>query len=367
MPVTLPSPQEILLRVRDDTERAARRTRNGVKHLAGVGRPAVGTAPKDVLWESGRATLWRYRSDRVQFTPPVLIVNSLLGRSSLLDLTENASLVRSFVASGLDVFMLDWGVPDERDAGNTLETYLDDYLAPAVERVTLAAGVPEVSLFGYCLGGVLAALLVASHPELPVRSLTALATPTDARHMGLLYDLLAEGKLEPDLLIDETGNVPPEVVRRAFRLLKPTADVTKYVTLWENLWNDEYVESYQAMGQWLQEHLPFPGATFRQLVDMLIRDNAMMNDTLRLHGRPVHLRSITCPFLNVVAERDHIVPPAAATPLLDLVGSTTKEELRLQAAHVGLVAGRTANKVTLPTMIEFLQRRSDRLGGGPLP
>ena len=41
-----------------------------------------------------------------------------------------------------------------------------------------------------------------------------------------------------------------------------------------------------------------------------------------------------------MAERDHIVPLAAAEPLPGLVGSQDAEELRLAAGHVGLVAGR---------------------------
>jgi len=48
-----------------------------------------------------------------------------------------------------------------------------------------------------------------------------------------------------------------------------------------------------------------------------------------------------------------------AAPLIDLVGTPEPEELRLSAGHVGLIAGRSAAKVTIPTIVEFLQRRSD--------
>ena len=36
---------------------------------------------------------------------------------------------------GFDVFMLDWGVPDELDADNSFATYVDEYLPRAVEAV----------------------------------------------------------------------------------------------------------------------------------------------------------------------------------------------------------------------------------------
>ena len=41
---------------------------------------------------------------------------------------------------GFDVYMLDWGVPDERDAENDFETYVDEYLPRAVEAVRARAG-----------------------------------------------------------------------------------------------------------------------------------------------------------------------------------------------------------------------------------
>ena len=138
------------------------------------------------------------------------------------------------------------------------------------------------------------------------------------------------------------------MIENGFKLLKPTAEVTQYAKLWENLWNDEFMEGYQAMGQWARDHIPFPGAAFAQTVEGLIRPNGLVNGTFELGGERVDLESITRPVLNIMAERDHIVPLAAAEPLLGLVGSEETEELRLAAGHAGLVAGRKAAKVTLP-------------------
>jgi polyhydroxyalkanoate synthase subunit PhaC len=65
--------------------------------------------------------------------------------------------------------------------------------------------------------------------------------------------------------------------------------------------------------------------------------------------------------LNIMAERDHIVPLAAAEPVLDLVGSEEKEELRLAAGHAGLVAGRKASKVTLPGIAGWFKDHSEEI------
>ncbi|MCA0146378.1 alpha/beta fold hydrolase [Blastococcus sp. LR1] len=364
---TVPNPQTILDRVRRDVERNALRARNGIKLVAGVDRPGVGCTAKDVVWERGRTQLWHYRNDPevhggVRHSPPLLLVFSMISRSYILDLSPGNSFIEQLLRAGFDVYMVDWGEPDERDAGNGLEDYADDYIPAAIDRVLELSGADEVNLFGYCFGGDLSLLHAAHHPDSPLRSLTVLATPVDFRHMGPLADVFAKGGLEVDSVLNEDGNVPPQVVLQGFRTLTPTADITRYVTLWERLWNDEYVASYQAMTGWSDDHVPFPGRAARQTVRMLVRDNGMVNDRLSVGGDPVHLSDIRVPFLTVRAERDHIVPTAATAPLIDLVGSPDKHELVLPAGHMGLVVGRTAAKTTVPTIIDFLRRRSDTVG-----
>ena len=356
---TVPSPQTVLDRVRRDVERNALRARNGIKLVAGVDRPGVGQTPKDVVWQRGRTQLWHYRNENVRYGPPLLIVFSLISRSYILDLTPGNSFVEQLLEAGFDVYMLDWGEPDERDAENGLEDYVDDYIPAGVERVLELSGADEVNLFGYCFGGDLTLLYAAHHPDAPLRSLTVLATPVDFRHMGPLADVFSVGRMEVDSVVDRDGNVPPSIVVQGFRTLTPTAEVTRYVTLWERLWNDEYVASYQAMTGWSDDHVPFPGRAARQTVEMLVRSNGMVDDRLTVGGDPVHLGDIRVPFLTVRADRDHIVPPDATAPLIDLVGSPDKHELSLDAGHMGLVVGRTAAKTTVPTIIEFLRKRSD--------
>jgi polyhydroxyalkanoate synthase len=94
---------------------------------------------------------------------------------------------------------------------------------------------------------------------------------------------------------------------------------------------------------------------------MLVHDNGMVTDRLTVGGDAVHLGEIEVPFLTVRATRDHIVPEAATAPLIDLVGSSDKHELCLDAGHMGLVVGRTAARTTVPRIIDFIRRRSDAL------
>ena len=145
-----------------------------------------------------------------------------------------------------------------------------------------------------------------------------------------------DGRLDPEDVVEPTGNVPPDVIENGFKLLKPTAEVTQYATLWENLWNDEFMEGYQAMGQWARDHIPFPGAAFAPDRRGARAHQRADEGHVRARRRAASTSSaIKRPVLNIMAERDHIVPLAAAEPMLDLVGSEEKEELRLAAGHAG--------------------------------
>jgi polyhydroxyalkanoate synthase subunit PhaC len=358
------SPAGIVDRIRRDVERNALRTKNGIRLATGSvldKRAGVGLSPKKVVWGRGRAELWHYTNDAVTAQVPVLIVFSLISRSYILDLTPGNSFVERLVEAGFDVYLLDWGVPDERDAQNRLEDYVDDYIPAAIQRIKERSGSSSVNLLGYCLGGNLALLHAAHHPASPLRSLIVMATPVNFRHVGPLGDVFASSGLEVDSVLDDNGNVPASVVQRGFRVLTPTADVTRYAALWEKLWSDDYVSAYQAMTQWVGDHIPFPGAAARETVEMLVRDNGMITDRLRVGDDEVHLRDITVPFLTVLANRDHIVTPEAAEQLIDLVGSTDKQQLRLDAGHIGLVVGRMAAQTTVPKIIDFLLRHSQDL------
>lgn len=343
-------------RVRKEVERNALRARNGIRMATGIQQTAVGLSPKDVVWSHGRTELWHYRSEKVSIRPPLLIIYSLFNKSYILDLRPGNSVIEQLLDAGFDVYMLDWGVPDERDAANQIEDYVDSYMPAAIERVCELSGSDSVNLFGYCFGGLLSVLHAAHHPDTPLRSLTVLTTPCDLQELGPMVDVMTRTDLEDVLGDDEM--VPPSVILQGFRSLAPMGEVTGRVDLLEKMWSDEFVTAYQAMAGWSNDQVPLPGGVARQL-KKLIEDNALVNDRIFLGGDRVHLSDITLPFLHVIGLRDHIIPVASAAPLVGLVGSEDKQEMRLDAGHVGLMVGRTAAKNTVPVLIDTLMKRSE--------
>ena len=146
---TMPTPTDLLDRIRLDVERNALRARNGLKHLAGVGRPEVGCTPKDIVWRRDKVQLYRYQSPGPTLGPPILLVMSLVSKPYVLDLRPGNSFVEALVARGFDVFMIDWGTPDAADADNGFETYCDEYIpfaCAAAMRTQRRRGTPRLRL-----------------------------------------------------------------------------------------------------------------------------------------------------------------------------------------------------------------------------
>jgi polyhydroxyalkanoate synthase len=146
-------------------------------------------------------------------------------------------------------------------------------------------------------------------------------------------------------------------------MLAPTTVVAQRATLLENLWNDEFVKGFQAMAQWARDQVPFPGAAFRQLIEEIVRGNALMRGSLWVGGREIELGRTQANVLNAMAEQDTVVPPAAAQPIAELVGRPDRrEELLLPGGHVTFGTGRSAFKHTLPRLAQWIGAHSDLLG-----
>ena len=104
----------VVERVRREVERNALRVRNGIRLAAGIRPPGVGQTPKEIVWRRGRSELWRYRSDHIRVSPPLLIFYSLFNRSYILDLQAGNSFVEHLLNAGFDVYLLDFGIPGAR-------------------------------------------------------------------------------------------------------------------------------------------------------------------------------------------------------------------------------------------------------------
>jgi polyhydroxyalkanoate synthase len=345
-------------RVRAEVERTLQRNIKGLDYLFSSD-PAMGLTPKDTIYKKGTLQLYHYRPQSSEiYRTPVVLVMSLVSRYYILDLTPGQSFVEFLVKQGYDVYLIDWGIPRPEDSRLRLEDYVLDFMPDCIARIGADSGEPDLSMIGYCMGGMLAVLYSALYPNLPLKNLACFTTPVNFEGMGLTRQWTDQRYFDVDRIVDALGNVPPELMMASFDMLRPVARVAQQIRLWDNMWNDEFVKSYRMFDRWASDQIPFPGECFRQTTKELMWGNKLYKNQLTLDGRPVNISNIKVPFLNVMAEHDHIVPYESAKDLINMVGSTDKRDIVLKGGHVSMVAGPNASRRLWPELDGWLAERS---------
>ena len=319
----------------------------------------IGPTPREVVWTHRGTTLYRYRSERREHSIPVLLVFALINRPQIFDLRKGNSFVEFLLAEGFDVFLLDWGVPDEADSDMGLAEFVCDELHWAIRETLRCAGEEELTLLGWCIGGTLCAMYCALHPVGAVRNAALLTTPIDPS--GSLYARWVSGDdYDIDLIADSYPVIPGAGIDVANKLMKPVSNyVTTYRRLFQNILDGKDPRTaYQSMAKWVADNPPFPSRAFREWVTWMYKENRLVAGRLRLRGERVDLTAIEQNLLVVTAGSDHIAPREGTLPLLDLVASGDVTHLDRPGGHIGLMAGSTAKQEIWPELADWLRERS---------
>jgi polyhydroxyalkanoate synthase len=321
--------------------------------------PALGVSPADVVHSENKWRLLRYRAPEgaaPRLETPVLLVPSLINRHYVLDLVPKKSFVEFAVGRGHDVFLIDWGTPEDEDRYVTFDDVADHYVGRAVRKAAKLAGAEKTHVLGYCMGGTLATIHAAVRPE-HVASLTALAAPISFHDDGLLSRWTRTSTFDVKALVDGAGNVPWQLMQSAFHMLRPTMRLSKAVHLVDRAWDDEFLDGFLAVEAWGNDNVSFPGACYERYVEELYRKNSLVAGSFSLSGERVRLENIRCPTLAITFEHDNIVPWKSASVLLDHVSATDKHHLHLAGGHVGAVVSKKAASGLWPAICDFWARR----------
>ena len=356
-------------------ERMALMAVNGLAYATeGLSRPQIGNVPKDVVFRRGKLELSRLRPlppERVELgherleiplaprhALPVLLVPPLMVRPFVYDLRPEHSLVRTLRNSGFDVFVLDFGVPDDTDEGIRLDDYVLDFVPTCVSAALGVSGAPQLHLAGYCMGGIFSLLHAATFQDPRVRSLVTIGAPVNFNKMGAITMAARWGFPMLDTIVDQVGNVPGELSSFVFRLLGGPRAFTKGIDLVLNLHDEQYVRAYDAIDTWMTQMIPYPKEAFRQVVRDVVYGNKLLKNELEFGGRPADLRTITCPILAFAGTGDTIATPKATSQIMELVGSQDKTYVPVPGGHVGVVGGASAPRAVWEPMARWLAARS---------
>ena len=345
---------------RVQAHRAALRFVNGIEWMLRDSTSVVGRTPYDVIYQRDKLQVRHYHAGSVKprYGIPVLLVPPLMVKPFIFDLYPGRSLVATLIQRGYRVYLVDFGEPDDADSYVSLDNYVLDWMPTACRATKEHAGAKEISLVGYCMGGIFALMHAAANDDASVRNIVTIGTPIDASKLGILAWAAKYAGSQVEYVAQKIGNVPGGLSSTAFRLLTPMKNVTRYGDLFMNLYNEEYVNGFDAMNQWVGQFIDYPQAAFLQFTRDFMLHNKLVKGKMRFADKVADLRRVKSNLLAFAGESDSIAPVEAAKAIDKVVASADKTFRVVPGGHMGVFAGSGAPSQVWHPIADWLGPRS---------
>jgi polyhydroxyalkanoate synthase len=307
----------------------------------------------EILYEHDGLALRYY--DASPFTnaakkAPIFICYALVNRWYMLDLDPDRSFVKHLLAEGHDLYVLDWGYPDITDQFLDLSDYIDDRLATCIEQACNHADISKINLLGVCQGGVLALCFSALYPE-RINRLILCVTPVDFHTPDNALRALTH-QIDAVKLSNTFGNIPGHFLSQTFAHLTPLKQsIDKQLHLISACQNTTSAKRFLRMEKWINDCPDQAAAAFLEFQNLCFKDNALMNNRMKIGTQAINLKALKAQVLNVFGQHDHLVPPASSKALKGLLPANIDySEYEVEAGHIGVFVSAKSLK-TVPAHI----------------
>jgi polyhydroxyalkanoate synthase len=327
----------------------------------GPGVADLRPTPSSIVHEGPQCTVRRHRSRRRPRADraPILLIPPLAAPASCFDLQRGCSLVEHLSSLGYPTYVVDYGPISFGDRALGLEHWVEDVLPTAIKVVHEDSGDKPVQLVGWCLGGILTLLTVASDQSLPVASVALVAAPFDFTQVRLAAPLRQLGRLTggalESALYRALGGAPAPLVSRAFQLTSIDRYLTKPLWVLRNLQHRDTIAHSEAIDDYMANMLAYPGRTFGQLYHRFFRVNDLADGVVDLGDHEIRLANVSQPVLVIAGDADVLAPAAAVRAVVDLLPNAASVDYELVAgSHLGALTGRGAENTTWRHLDNFL-------------
>lgn len=312
----------------------------------------VAATPKETIYQSPLLRLLRCKKPNGGYGRwPILIVYSYINGWYILDLMRGKSVAEEFANKDFDVFITDWQPPKTKETRSaTLEDYFKKIMT-VIEIICKITGSSSIGALGYCIGGTLLDIVASLQPE-KFKYLINLTAGLDTQvgedgtgPFGAFTDLeLVDLK---EFLKMNGGVFPGYMMNFFFDAVKPGKKAEQiYVSYFHgeeqkpdpvSFWNAESSRDV-------------PGRAHYEFLSEVYNKNSLAKGEMTVLNQKVDLKRITCPYCNVIARYDHIVPMPIGLQNSFLIG--TPPEMQ----KVILVKGGHVRGVINPPLFPLLSR-----------
>lgn len=325
-------------------------------------------APFEVQHETDVYKLRRYHPDDARDDHPVvLLVPPLMVASEIYDISPELSAVSFLAARDLDVWVVDYGPPTEREDG--LDRTLDDHVLAvdaAVDEVAARTG-NDIHLAGYSQGGIFCYQAAAYRRSEGIESVVTFGSPIDIRrnlpvemHDDLAERLLRAARRGLSGTIDRLEQLPGSLTSSGFKLLNPGKEISHLLSFFGVLHDREELKEHHTKRRFLggEGFVAWPGDAFRDFVDDVVVGNRMHSGGFVIGDRSVSLSDIEIPILYYYGAHDELARPDAVRAIEDAAPDAWTEPAEVSSGHFGLVVGSTAMGRVWPGVERWVESHS---------
>lgn len=297
---------------------------------------------RPAIWKSGSSRLLDFGGGSSGKT--ILVIPSLINRSHILDLMEGLSILQYLANNGLRPLLLDWGTPSDAERRFDLNAYATKRILPAID-VARSTSNRDIGVLGYCMGGTLAAGVVA-HKGNGIGAFATIGSPWDFEaNSGIAAALRMMAKTaNAEQFLDDIGQVfgviPADVFQTLFAMINPMQACVKFQRFDQFSTASPEAHKFVAIEDWLADGVPMTTGAAQDLLVNWNTNNATASGDWMLFDQPVVLEKFTKPALITCGKRDSIVPMTVSTPLATALPNS--RILSPDAGHIGMIIGKTA-------------------------
>ncbi|MFM8599954.1 MAG: alpha/beta fold hydrolase [Mycobacterium sp.] len=318
--------------------------------------------PSEVIDEGHKSTLHRFLPVDVALGgDPVLLVPPLGSQSACFDLRRGCSLTEHLLQRGHRTYLVDYGEIGLSDRDLGIEFWVSEVVPNAVRKVSADAGGAPVHLIGWCLGGLISILTTAAYDDLPIKSVTMVASPFDLSKHKMVAPLRSAGKYTGGRVIGGflrmLGGLPAQIVGPLFKATSLTTYLKKPITLMRYRDDRDFLAQVEAIDGLMNSMLAYPGRATLQVYQRLVQRNELAHGTIQGPNKLVDLADVRVPVMNIAGTGDVLVPVAVAHHVGELLPNSP--EVRLETApggHLGVLTGRSAPATTWTMIDDFLDK-----------
>jgi polyhydroxyalkanoate synthase subunit PhaC len=274
-----------------------------------VGRNLAVT-PGKVVFENDLMQLIQYApATETVLKRPVLIVPPWINKFYVLDLTPEKSFIKWCVDQGLTVFVVSWVNPDAHLAKKTFEDYVREGPLAALGAIEEATGEKKVHAIGYCVGGTLLAVTLATmaaRSDRRIASATFFASQVDFTFSGDLKVFADEEQISAlERQMSERGYLDSRKMANSFNLLRSNDLIWPYVI--NNYFKGKEPMPFDLL-YWNSDATRMPAANHSFYLRNCYLENNLSHGKMVIDGHPLDLKRVKVPVYNLATREDHIAP-----------------------------------------------------------